>query len=136
MRISDCSSDVCSSDLLNCPSLSYGSFPNFALSALSLETMPTTAVACRTCCCQSSSNCPRVFRRLIYDFALSLSHHPSKPLAGFNVPQGSTRRKFLIMRSEEHTSELQSLMRISYAVFCLKQNTQSIPSQSNILTLY
>src|SRR3546814_8595157 len=33
-------------------------------------------------------------------------------------------------RSEEHTSELQSLMRISYAVFCLqkkkKQNTQSI----------
>src|SRR3546814_8171841 len=27
-----------------------------------------------------------------------------------------------VMRSEEHTSELQSLMRISYAVFCLKQN--------------
>src|SRR3546814_10465809 len=28
------------------------------------------------------------------------------------------------MRSEEHTSELQSLMRISYAVFCLKKKTQ------------
>src|SRR3546814_3314778 len=28
-----------------------------------------------------------------------------------------------IMRSEEHTSELQSLMRISYAVFCLKKKT-------------
>src|SRR3546814_5805774 len=28
------------------------------------------------------------------------------------------------MRSEEHTSELQSLMRISYAVFCLKKRTQ------------
>src|SRR3546814_10238631 len=28
-------------------------------------------------------------------------------------------------RSEEHTSELQSLMRISYAVFCLKQKTQN-----------
>src|SRR3546814_3027144 len=28
-------------------------------------------------------------------------------------------------RSEEHTSELQSLMRISYAVFCLKKNTSS-----------
>src|SRR3546814_3456612 len=27
-------------------------------------------------------------------------------------------------RSEEHTSELQSLMRISYAVFCLKKNTE------------
>src|SRR3546814_9202585 len=29
----------------------------------------------------------------------------------------------LLYRSEEHTSELQSLMRISYAVFCLKKNT-------------
>src|SRR3546814_2117135 len=29
-----------------------------------------------------------------------------------------------LARSEEHTSELQSLMRISYAVFCLKKNTQ------------
>src|SRR3546814_4249957 len=28
-------------------------------------------------------------------------------------------------RSEEHTSELQSLMRISYAVFCLKKNTNN-----------
>src|SRR3546814_6443195 len=28
-----------------------------------------------------------------------------------------------VTRSEEHTSELQSLMRISYAVFCLKKNT-------------
>src|SRR3546814_3401123 len=33
-------------------------------------------------------------------------------------------------RSEEHTSELQSLMRISYAVFCLKKkNTESTPEQ-------
>src|SRR3546814_5521257 len=29
------------------------------------------------------------------------------------------------VRSEEHTSELQSLMRISYAVFCLKKKTQA-----------
>src|SRR3546814_10588407 len=29
------------------------------------------------------------------------------------------------LRSEEHTSELQSLMRISYAVFCLKQKTRT-----------
>src|SRR3546814_9061305 len=41
----------------------------------------------------------------------------------------------LAVRSEEHTSELQSLMRISYAVFCLKkkkkiQNTNNISSQS------
>src|SRR3546814_3456074 len=31
----------------------------------------------------------------------------------------------LPMRSEEHTSELQSLMRISYAVFCLKKNNNT-----------
>src|SRR3546814_4742443 len=33
-------------------------------------------------------------------------------------------------RSEEHTSELQSLMRISYAVFCLKKNTTTNNQQS------
>src|SRR3546814_5865736 len=32
-------------------------------------------------------------------------------------------------RSEEHTSELQSLMRISYAVFCLKKKTQQTNTQ-------
>src|SRR3546814_10212696 len=37
------------------------------------------------------------------------------------IPHGG--RKQAHHRSEEHTSELQSLMRISYAVFCLKQNT-------------
>src|SRR3546814_998072 len=36
------------------------------------------------------------------------------------------------LRSEEHTSELQSLMRISYAVFCLKKNRHSTPhAQTN-----
>src|SRR3546814_4902913 len=37
---------------------------------------------------------------------------------------GVVRRNHrIIFRSEEHTSELQSLMRISYAVFCLKKKT-------------
>src|SRR3546814_1883600 len=36
---------------------------------------------------------------------------------GFNIHKTLTRN----VRSEEHTSELQSLMRISYAVFCLKK---------------
>src|SRR3546814_9589403 len=35
------------------------------------------------------------------------------------------------IRSEEHTSELQSLMRISYAVFCLKKKKNKILSQLN-----
>src|SRR3546814_2091936 len=42
--------------------------------------------------------------------------------------EGSPRKVGLITisdRSEEHTSELQSLMRISYAVFCLKKNKKN-----------
>src|SRR3546814_4476223 len=35
------------------------------------------------------------------------------------------------VRSEEHTSELQSLMRISYAVFCLKKKTNTIQQTLN-----
>src|SRR3546814_2677976 len=35
-------------------------------------------------------------------------------------------------RSEEHTSELQSLMRISYAVFCLKKNNQKHQTNNNL----
>src|SRR3546814_8516271 len=37
----------------------------------------------------------------------------------------SKLRDMLVRRSEKHTSELQSLMRISYAVFCLKNKTQN-----------
>src|SRR3546814_5645044 len=37
-------------------------------------------------------------------------------------------------RSEEHTSELQSLMRISYAVFCLKIKTSTQESSNNLRT--
>src|SRR3546814_6996407 len=36
-----------------------------------------------------------------------------------------------LMRSEEHTSELQSLMRISYAVFCLKKKKQNNKSNKS-----
>src|SRR3546814_8659134 len=36
-------------------------------------------------------------------------------------PAGPAEMDRLLARSEEHTSELQSLMRISYAVFCLKK---------------
>src|SRR3546814_1349403 len=38
----------------------------------------------------------------------------------------------VVMRSEAHTSELQSLMRISYAVFCLKPTTPQIPTIPSI----
>src|SRR3546814_6832152 len=38
-------------------------------------------------------------------------------------------------RSEEHTSELQSLMRISYAVFCLKKKNNTKPHKTNVKRL-
>src|SRR3546814_9695269 len=41
------------------------------------------------------------------------------------------RQLFKQERSEEHTSELQSLMRNSYAVFCLKKKKQNRPQQQN-----
>src|SRR3546814_2132670 len=42
----------------------------------------------------------------------------------------TTRVKHCPCRSEEHTSELQSLMRISYAVFCLKKKNNHIISHN------
>src|SRR3546814_10350342 len=39
-----------------------------------------------------------------------------------------------VLRSEEHTSELQSLMRISYAVFCLKKKKKTIQSTAIKIT--
>src|SRR3546814_6771663 len=51
--------------------------------------------------------------------------HPHLWRGGETFPaSGPAQRQLLDDRSEEHTSELQSLMRISYAVFCLKKKTQ------------
>src|SRR3546814_2807153 len=58
---------------------------------------------------------------------------PGRPDAdpGRRAPSGRRRRPALRLRSgragrsEEHTSELQSLMRISYAVFCLKKKNDT-----------
>src|SRR3546814_5722791 len=48
---------------------------------------------------------------------------PSDAGDGKSVEVGDVVRHVLRWRSEEHTSELQSLMRISYAVFCLKKKS-------------
>src|SRR3546814_14194306 len=47
-------------------------------------------------------------------------------LAGTAIDLGANRLPTFVLRSEEHTSELQSLMRISYAVFCLKKKNKRI----------
>src|SRR3546814_5297226 len=48
------------------------------------------------------------------------------------IRMGESLDADVIARSEEHTSELQSLMRISYAVFCLKKNKHNIQHQLHI----
>src|SRR3546814_6046827 len=46
------------------------------------------------------------------------------PGSGTDLPKKRRRSSLPPIRSEEHTSELQSLMRISYAVFCLKKKNK------------
>src|SRR3546814_9527665 len=46
--------------------------------------------------------------------------------------KGGSQDSRRTVRSEEHTSELQSLMRISYAVFCLKKNNKNALSHEHI----
>src|SRR3546814_6277398 len=56
--------------------------------------------------------------KTVYEDEYALAFHDINPQATLHIlviPKGA--------RSEEHTSELQSLMRKSYAVFCLKKNT-------------
>src|SRR3546814_5662567 len=60
------------------------------------------------------------------DLALSFRQTVSAALTQYGGGQGMRDSGYfleIIHRSEEHTSELQSLMRISYAVFCLKKQT-------------
>src|SRR3546814_7966251 len=52
----------------------------------------------------------RAFQTVVHDLSIS----------GFSAASINRMHEGQLCRSEEHTSELQSLMRISYAVFCLK----------------
>src|SRR3546814_5277873 len=63
-------------------------------------------------------------------------HPPREPVAAERTEPQRVRPKLrpVRQRSEEHTSELQSLMRISYAVFCLKKKTR--PTLSNTTTTH
>src|SRR3546814_5227470 len=62
---------------------------------------------------------PRAARRHLPELSRGLPARRNPLQPGDRTP-GARHRA----RSEEHTSELQSLMRISYAVFCLKKKTQ------------
>src|SRR3546814_6842083 len=64
----------------------------------------------------------------------SAASPPTPPSAARNPAAGRRHPPQPQKRSEEHTSELQSLMRISYAVFCLKKKTQNICIHNKSLT--
>src|SRR3546814_4866916 len=72
----------------------------------------------------------RVDPAFIEAFETDLAHYVGRPSPIYEAARLTDHvggARILLKRSEEHTSELQSLMRISYAVFCLKkQKTNSI----------
>src|SRR3546814_10292659 len=129
MRISEWSSDVCSSDLLQ---RSTAQLTNFAFSqpfkprnrlfeVAKLAPKSLLLGLCNERINPLSDQCQFVelikslakgFRVALGDFVLTL-------IRDHDV--ASKRIAIIPFRSEEHTSELQSLMRISYAVFCLKK---------------
>src|SRR3546814_8857944 len=97
MRISDWSSDVCSSDLLAC---ALDRIARRASEAMQRGRITVRARQIR----QHRFEHPRI-------------EAGGRVLVEIDRHQNAGCR----CRSEEHTSELQSLMRISYAVFCLKK---------------
>src|SRR3546814_6208206 len=112
MRISDWSSDVCSSDLTDGSETSVSLQPLVRINATAERAWAAdwlVAILRR----ESIAITPEVKEHL-WSALSSLASAPAaeRTLTGLSV---------LLQRSEEHTSELQSLMRISYAVFCLKK---------------
>src|SRR3546814_6568568 len=117
MRISDWSSDVCSSDLSIAKARPV--LPPIAL----VRALQSASASARGCA-------PGPF------------HPPSPAQPARNARAATDNTAYRTIdpllrsakangRSEEHTSELQSLMRISYAVFCLKKkNTHSTKQQT------
>src|SRR3546814_2975002 len=108
MRISDWSSDVCSSDL-GATGRGAGGARGRTVS------QPGTAPA------QGRADAAVDWARVRGDFPLLRREVNGKPLVYFDSANTGQKPAAVIERSEEHTSELQSLMRSSYAVFCLKK---------------
>src|SRR3546814_6981848 len=112
MRISDWSSDVCSSDLLSAFDLvSHNGFDPFAVDAESNRAIGLAKIDGR--------DAVVAVRLDGTGKGQTLFRHPHADVDGL-VRVGRDQR---VIRSEEHTSELQSLMRNSYAFFCLKKKT-------------
>src|SRR3546814_3844235 len=120
MRISDWSSDVCSSDLLG------GALrQNAARHAEAVAGFPCRR-QCGALSVEGVRRQPLRFHQGTERCQRAASAVEARADAGRRQPRRARRARicrkiFPAERSEEHTSELQSLMRISYAVFCLKK---------------
>src|SRR3546814_2127009 len=115
MRISDWSSDVCSSDLTSGSRLRPGRSPPETLPQPAPVSIGRGAPAFHPCKWPSTPVGPG---RTLPPVSLGCQYFPPGRTRNGCQPQEDFR---LRKRSEEHTSELQSLMRSSYAVFCLKK---------------
>src|SRR3546814_3893944 len=125
MRISDWSSDVCSSDLhIGKHDLAIGVVLHLLVRLVADAHRPHPAIAVerlRLIFDQPSFAADAVERldmpagRIVDDVAQIFE------IAFEHVERAEPVQRLHGVRSEEHTSELQSLMRISYAVFCLKK---------------
>src|SRR3546814_7824751 len=120
MRISDWSSDVCSSDLLSVSISPLPCAPYFCAAARGKRDRgpaDNAVLAPRRRCADTARFGPR--------FGIQCAAH----LRHCEEAQAdeAIQARCPIWRSEEHTSELQSLMRISYAAFCLKKKKMSHP---------
>src|SRR3546814_2770110 len=120
MLISDWSSDVCSSDLLHLQLSDFGKLRTRDLTGGNLARFLGTRLQLGGLLDQEG--CRRRLRRE-GKAAIRINgddrgdRHALFKIAGRRVERFAER-------SEEHTSELQSLMRISYAVFCLKKKNK------------
>src|SRR3546814_9511564 len=108
MRISDWSSDVCSSDLRKAPTVTDNIYPR---KGRHHAIVFPAAVG-------HDGDAGQVRPQPHVERHLALQHADGTPLRKRHA-LGHEQKE--VGRSEEHTSELQSLMRISYAVFCLKK---------------
>src|SRR3546814_9915263 len=111
MRISDWSSDVCSSDLLLSE---YREYERGTTACVNASVQP---VLHRYIERLNGELKGKGFRRDL----LVMQGNGGTIAAGI-VSEAAVNTVMSGPRSEEHTSELQSLMRTSYAVFCLKKN--------------
>src|SRR3546814_9655443 len=126
MRISDGSSDVCSSDLLTQPD-SIAWLLNVRGGDVVHSPLPLSfALLHADGGVEWFVDPDKVTPEVTAGLGNAVSIEPPARLGDGLDRLGKSGAKVMAdPRSEEHTSELQSLMRISYAVFCLKKKTKN-----------